>query len=220
MPVSDLRSSPLRGQSGRPSTIRSKERSQSLTATVRITVQTRALPLSAMAPKPRPWRHAPSGIFAYAVRHGRGWDGMGWQQDGQPIYYEAYTCIQKDFGTCKCNSRNRGMNACLTASAISSDLHWVTMATHPKRPRWRAAGAATHHWTASMRCSLPMRSRLDLPDLARASQSFVVSSMDHLPAGPHWPGPNHCNPPASCCRRGQLGAPHHSPPSMRVSAHN
>lgn len=137
---------------------------------------------------------------------------MGWQQDGQPIYYEAYTCIQKDFGTCKCNSRNRGMNACLTASAISSDLHWVTMATHPKRPRWRAAGAAAHHWTAEMRCSLPMRSRLDLPDLARASQSFIVSSMDHLPAGPHWPGPNHCNPPASCCRRGQLGAPHHSPP--------
>lgn len=66
-----------------------------------------------------------------------------------------------------------------------------------------------------------MRSILDLSDLARASQSFIVSSMDHL--GPSSTillqvliglGRTAATLPRPACRRGQLGTPHlFHPPS-------
>lgn len=93
-----------------PSTSCSKERSRSPTVAVRITVQPRlrcffsggtwALDRVSLdsrrensAPNPRLWRHAPSGVFVHAVRHGMAWHG-------QPIYLDDEADVQKDFGTC------------------------------------------------------------------------------------------------------------------------
>lgn len=72
-----------------PSTLCGKERSPSLTATARIIVQPRlrcffwrlfgprkGRCLSGSAPKPRLWRHAPSGLFV--LQCGTAWHGMAW----------------------------------------------------------------------------------------------------------------------------------------------
>ena len=86
----------------------------------------------------------------------------------------------------------------------------VTVATHPKRPRWRAAGAAAHHWPASMRCCLPMRLILVyLTWRAPASRSSCLQWAILLQVLIGLPRTTATRPASGCCR-GQLRGPGHA----------